>query len=612
MEFGSLNSFKNCFNVPRIRGIFVSMNNRISLSIVFGLVIVAVQAQQFSPRYELVKMGPNVNSTAYHEVAPVISTDGKKLYFFVSNHPENTFGKDNSQDIWASTLDEKGEWSKASRVGAPLNQNRYNQVYNVLPDGSLFVRGGHSKNSKGFSIVSPGGAWTELRIKDFESMDKGTFNGATISADGKHVVMYFSEMTGSNRSDLYISNAQGDGSWTRPVKLGMSTGSDEYGPFISPDQTTLFFASDRIVPGRVGGTDIYKVTRLDDTWLKWSEPVNLGKAINTTGGDAYFSLDASGNIFTARSGTRVDGGNFDIFILKPRDVKVTLSGTVLNEKTQQPISATVDLNIKDQKPTTFKTNASGKFETRIPEIESYSVTATAPGFIAKEETFKVPKLNRDTTLRIVMNLTPIAKKLMLSGAVIDKKTNQPVTAKVDISHGSDRGTNFQLQAAGGNFQQEIPRFGWYILTASAEGYLNSTDSVSINTEAESPAIKNIFLSPIEVGLTVRLKNIYFDFDKTTLKSESFVELDKVVDFLKQNSHVEIEIAGHTDSKGSDVYNQNLSQGRSQSVVDYLSSQGIDSSRLTAHGYGESKPIDSNETEEGRGNNRRVEFTVLKK
>ena len=109
------------------------------------------QAQQFSPRYELVKMGPNVNSLAYHEVAPVISTDGKKLYYFVSNHPENTYGKDNSQDIWASVLDEKGEWSKASRVGAPLNQNRFNQVYNVLPDGSLFVRGGRGKNSKGFS-----------------------------------------------------------------------------------------------------------------------------------------------------------------------------------------------------------------------------------------------------------------------------------------------------------------------------------------------------------------------------------------------------------------------------------------------------------------------------
>ncbi|MDZ7647224.1 MAG: OmpA family protein [Cytophagales bacterium] len=138
-----------------------------------------------------------------------------------------------------------------------------------------------------------------------------------------------------------------------------------------------------------------------------------------------------------------------------------------------------------------------------------------------------------------------------------------------------------------------------------------SDSVEVVSEEITPVVKNIYLTPIEVGLTVRLKNIYFDFDKTTLKSESFVELDKVVDFLKRNSSVSIEISGHTDSKGSDSYNENLSQGRSQAVVDYLISQGIDSSRLEAHGYGESKPIDSNDTEAGRANNRRVEFTVLK-
>jgi outer membrane protein OmpA-like peptidoglycan-associated protein len=115
-----------------------------------------------------------------------------------------------------------------------------------------------------------------------------------------------------------------------------------------------------------------------------------------------------------------------------------------------------------------------------------------------------------------------------------------------------------------------------------------------------------------VGVTVRLKNIYFDFDKTHLKNESFPELNKVVDFLKQNPTVEIEISGHTDNKGSDEYNANLSQGRSQEVVNYIIGQGIDSSRLTAHGYGEAKPIDTNDTDEGRANNRRVEFTVVKK
>ncbi len=198
------------------------------------------------------------------------------------------------------------------------------------------------------------------------------------------------------------------------------------------------------------------------------------------------------------------------------------------------------------------------------------------------------------------------------GDVYNKKTEQLMTANLNITVKEDRKIKMNLSADGGKYEKEVSKLGWYIITASAEGFLNSTDSVWINSADVTPVIKDMYLQPIEVGITVRLKNVYFDFDKTSLKSESFVELDKVVDFLKRNPTVEIEIAGHTDFKGTDDYNFNLSQGRCQSVVDYIVSQGIDSYRLTPHGYGESKPIDTNETDAGRANNRRVEFTVVKK
>jgi outer membrane protein OmpA-like peptidoglycan-associated protein len=268
--------------------------------------------------------------------------------------------------------------------------------------------------------------------------------------------------------------------------------------------------------------------------------------------------------------------------------------------------------MKEQNPVNLRTTQNGNFETRIPEVPDYIVTAAATGFLPFTQTYKVPVITRDTTLHVDIYLTPLAKQLVLAGDVIDKKTDQKVnSAKVNVVLKSDRATQYALTAVDGKYEQAISSLGWYLFTTSAEGYLNSTDSVEVNSQEITTVIKNLFLTPIEVGLTVRLKNIYFDFDKTTLKSESFVELDKVVDFLKSNSSVSIEISGHTDSKGSDTYNQNLSQGRSQSVVDYLISQGIETSRLQAQGYGESKPIDSNETEEGRANNRRVEFTVLK-
>ncbi|MCB0491181.1 MAG: OmpA family protein [Cyclobacteriaceae bacterium] len=572
----------------------------------FGTV---VYAQEFSQRYELVNLGKQVN-TFYHEAAPVISPDGKTLYFFVQNHPENTYGKEGSQDIWVTRKDENGEWSAPEHLKSPFNDHRSNQVFNVLPDGSLFVRGGKGRDSKGFSIVSPGGSWQEMSVKGYEDMEKGRFNGATISSDAKHMILYFTEVPKSIRSDLYVSNRQPDGSWSQPEKLNITDRSDMFGPFIGPDDKTLYFASDKLDPKRQGGSDIYKSTRLDDTWKNWSKPVNLGPPINTAAGDAYFSMDASGNVFTSRANSRVDGGNLDLFILLPKDIQVKVTGIVYDEKTMQPLTATVTVKPKSADAINIKVENNGEFETGIPETDQVIVSASANGYIAKELTFPIPTLFNDTTIIADIYLAPIPKKLMLSGTVFDSKTNEPIKAKVNtVYKGNNSSKN--LDAPKGNYEREIADMGWYVLNASAEGYLNASDSVEVFNEETNPVIKDLYLNKIEVGVTVRLKNIYFDFDKTTLKSESFVELNKVVDLLKTNPSVEIEISGHTDSKGSDDYNLNLSQGRSQSVVDYLISQGIESYRLSAQGYGETKPIDSNDTEEGRANNRRVEFTVLK-
>lgn len=572
----------------------------------FGTV---VYAQEFSQRYELVNLGKQVN-TFYHEAAPVISPDGKTLYFFVQNHPENTYGKEGSQDIWVTRKDENGEWSAPEHLKSPFNDHRSNQVFNVLPDGSLFVRGGKGRDSKGFSIVSPGGSWQEMSVKGYEDMEKGRFNGATISSDAKHMILYFTEVPKSIRSDLYVSNRQPDGSWSQPEKLNITDRSDMFGPFIGPDDKTLYFASDKLDPKRQGGSDIYKSTRLDDTWKNWSKPVNLGPPINTAAGDAYFSMDASGNVFTSRANSRVDGGNLDLFILLPKDIQVKVAGIVYDEKTMQPLTSTVTVKPKSADAINIKVENNGEFETGIPETDQVIVSASANGYIAKELTFPIPTLFNDTTIIADIYLAPIPKKLMLSGTVFDSKTNEPIKAKVNtVYKGNNSSKN--LDAPKGNYEREIADMGWYVLNASAEGYLNASDSVEVFNEETNPVIKDLYLNKIEVGVTVRLKNIYFDFDKTTLKPESFVELNKVVDLLKTNPSVEIEISGHTDSKGSDDYNLNLSQGRSQSVVDYLISQGIESYRLSAQGYGETKPIDSNDTEEGRANNRRVEFTVLK-
>lgn len=582
----------------------------ILLFLFLAIINLHVTAQQSFLRYELVKMDKTIN-TFRQEGAPVISPDGNTLYFFVMNHPENTMGKDDTQDIWVSKKDPNGVWGAAQHLGSPYNIHRSNQVLTIFSDGSLLVKGGKTKGTKGFSIVT-GNSLHEIEVKDFKNMNKGRFYGGSMSADKKHLIMYFSEKENSPYSDLYASHQQGDGTFSAPVKLALSTGTDEVGPFISPDQKGLYFASGRSAPGKQGLVDIYLAPRLDETWTNFGTPVNMGKPINTGGDDFYFTIDAAGNVFTSRANKALDGAQLDIYTLVPKTFKVNLIGTVLNEKTMQPMQANVEVRIAGKDPLKLQPTPQGRFETKMPEVTAFNIATTAAGFIPKDDAFTIPTLTKDTTINVEILLKPVAKKLILAGNVYDKKTEQPLAAKLDITLKTDRKTNIKMVADGGKYEKEISKLGWYMITASADGYLNLTDSIEAPDDGLSPFTRDLYLQPIEVGLTVRLKNIYFDFDKTTLKEQSFPELNKVVDFLKRNSSVEIEIAGHTDSKGTDEYNINLSQGRSQSVVDYIVSQGIDDYRLTAHGYGEGKPIDTNDTDAGRANNRRVEFTVVKK
>lgn len=573
-------------------------------------------AQEFNDRYELVNLGRKVN-TGYHEGAPVISADGKTLYFFVHNHPDNHYGKENSQDIWYSTLDENGEWTEAQHIGSPLNNHHANQVFTVMSDGTLFIRGGNGKNEDGFSLTRRSGdSWsnpTQVDVDNFKKMHKGKFYGATLSSDGAYMVLYFSEKENSTFSDLYVSKRQDNGSYSTPMKLSdnLNTGRDEFAPFMSPDDKIMYFSSNRKDMGE-GSSDLYMTKRLDDTWMKWSDPVNLGRPLNTRAFDAYMSVDANGNVFTTQSGRTIDGGNLDIFHLQLKDIKILLKGLVLDEKTRQGLWADIIIYGENGQTDTLQASTTdGSYETVLIGEGNYHMDVTLEGYESSAAMFELKDVFNDTVVIKDFFLKPIRRNPILSGTVYDAKTNEPIDAKLQIDL-KDGEFNERLKTNKGYYEKELVEQGWYMLNASKEGYLNATDSIAYDSDDTSLLTKDLYLNPIEVGTTVRLENIFFDFDKTTLKSESFVELDKVVAFLNDNPSVEIEIAGHTDSKGSDEYNLNLSQGRAQAVVNYLIEQGISEFRLVARGYGETVPLESNETDEGRAYNRRVEFTVLKK
>ena len=271
--------------------------------------------------------------------------------------------------------------------------------------------------------------------------------------------------------------------------------------------------------------------RLDKTWQKWSDPVNLGAPINTDDWDAFFTLDAGGEY--AYLTNSVDTyGESDIVRVKllekekPNPV-VMVSGNVYNLKTKQPLNASLvyeTLPDGEIAGNGVSSALDGSFKMVLPYDNNYSIRATADHFFAISE-----NLNLDSLIKA--------------------------------------------------------------------GY--------------KEIHKDLYLVPIEIGQVVRLNNVFFDFDKWDLRPESFIELNRVVDLMNDNPSIEIEMSAHTDSYGSDEYNFKLSDERARSVREYILSKGISPSRIISQGYGETKPVVPNDTDDNRQLNRRVEFKILK-
>ncbi|MDJ1467110.1 OmpA family protein [Cytophagaceae bacterium DM2B3-1] len=544
--------------------------------------------------YEIENLGDSVNST-YDELGPVMTPDGQTLYFAIDGRPDNLFGADESQEIWFCTKRPDGKWSKAKRMPLPFNLEQFNSVESVTPDGSTLIIRGAFKNGKykgpGFSASNrTANGWSvpqQLEIEGFQEMNKGVFTNAVLANNGKFLILAFSEVKNSEASDLYVSTLKEDGKWSRPQSLGtdINTNVSEDTPFLAADGKTLYFSSDR--PGGLGAHDIYIARREGDGWQKWSKPVNMGSSINTEEADTYYTMDATGEYAYLVADKNSKGGS-DIVRVKLKeefrpDPVVLVSGKVFNSKTRQPLDAMISYEVLPGggELGVARSNATtGEYKIVLPYGKRYGFRAKAPGFISVSDNIDLSGLKAeanqtaslmDTTLRNV--------------SVLENKEQFVV-------------------AATGNTNDAV---------------LNSDDTPLLPATAKDTTVsvgkiisRDLYLVPIEKNVVVRLNNVFFDFDKIQLNDASYPELDRVAEFMVENPAITIEIAGHTDAMGTDEYNLKLSEGRVTSVKDYLTSRkGLDPGRIVVHGYGESVPLADNETEEGRAQNRRVEFKIIK-
>jgi outer membrane protein OmpA-like peptidoglycan-associated protein len=208
-----------------------------------------------------------------------------------------------------------------------------------------------------------------------------------------------------------------------------------------------------------------------------------------------------------------------------------------------------------------------------------------------------------------------ASLTLLKGRILDEATKQPVEANIiltDLAKNEELAT-FKSNSATGKYLVSLPSGKNYGIAVKADGYLFHSENFDIpNAAAYQEIEKDIYLKKVEVGKEIVLKNIFFDFNKSTLRPESKNELENLVQLMKDNPTLKIEISGHTDNVGSATYNKTLSQARAKAVVDYLIAAGISSNRLTSVGYGFDKPIAPNDTDEGRQLNRRTEFKIISK
>jgi OOP family OmpA-OmpF porin len=521
----------------------------------YGIDAVAITDSNFPiiadiPKLQLLASGitieqldRNVNSD-YPEQNPLLSPDGKTLYFSRSNHPENVGGVNDKEDIWYSELDSTGHWQLAKNMKQFNNDypNFINTISSVTPDGksAIIVLGNkyldNGKMQAGVSISSNiGGNWSKpvgLNItNDYNYNEKANY---FLTNNRQTLLMSVERDDSHGDRDLYVSFMKSDSVWTEPLNLGdvINTAGEESAPFLASDDRTLYYSSNGF--SGYGGNDIYVSKRLDDSWTSWSEPENLGPEINSPLEDLFFNIPASSDYAYYSRG--VSEKNTDIFRVKLPIVKnpepwVTVKGKVLDEN-GNPVNAKIIYErLPDGKTMGIaQTNpATGEYEIRLPGGHLYGVRAEAKDKLSESQ------------------------NLDLSNT----------TADVVIEH-----KDFNLEP--------------------------------------------IKVATVQENATITLNNIFFDFDKVTLKQESFPELNRIVDLMNQKTKMTIEIAGHTDAIGPDAYNLDLSQRRAKSVMNYLIENGkINKDRISIAFFGESKPIESNDTREGRKKNRRVEFKIIK-
>lgn len=408
--------------------------------------------------------------------------------------------------------------------------------------------------------------------------------GATITGNNKELIYTVCKMVTSPRQyyncDLY-SSKNIKGYWTDIVPLERVNRPDtwESMPSVTADGKELYFVSNR--PGGVGGYDIYKSFK--DENGEWSEPINLGEPINTPGDEKSPFIHTDTRTLYFSSNGRPGMGGYDIYYVKLNDdnekLEVKNIGYPINtENDEMGFIVSID-------------GKYGYFSSNNIKNES----------IGGMDFYYFPLYNEAKPEEVIL----------IKGNLKSDDTTKPIKATVQIKSMESKHITFIPVDEDGDYVASLLKNEDYLLTIKGEDIVYQSTYVAAKDSITAPVIKlEMEVQPIEVGKHYRLHNIYFAFNSADILANSQKVLDEFIVFLNDHPTLQISIEGHTDNVGSDEFNLILSENRAKAVYNYLVNNGIDANRLQYKGFGESNPIATNETEEGRAMNRRTEFVIL--
>ncbi|MCX6244015.1 MAG: OmpA family protein [Bacteroidetes bacterium] len=409
--------------------------------------------------------------------------------------------------------------------------------------------------------------------------------GATLTVDNNTLYYTVCKYTLNNtyyNCDIYYSEFK-DGEWT-PIKsvsdkINLAT-TWESQPSISSDGRTLFFVSDR--SGGFGGYDIYRSVKNETG--EWGTPINLGAAINSTGNEKSPFIHPDGKTLYFSSDGWLGLGGYDIFFSRLND----------DGSWSKPVNIGYPINSPDD------------------EVGFFVSTDGQKGFFASNKLKGVGGWDL-YSFNLYEKARP-GKVLFLSGTVKGETEAEMSKTRVELKNMETKAiSQVPLDTITGNYVAVAPFNNDYIMTVKKEGYVYETRYISkIDSLYKMPAKLDLEIQPIELNKSYRINDIFFAFNSYDLADESKAVLDLLIEFLDENRNICIEIQGHTDDIGNDANNLKLSANRARSVYNYLIANNISQKRLTYKGFGETKPVATNETEEGRARNRRTVFVITRK